>query len=449
VVETSGSVEFTDGARHRLAAQVGATLDPPFTIVTGEDGRAAVSHGQDRLNVSADSHVEVPQPAKAEKGLITRINQTLGSVLYQVEHRIQDSFEVDTPYLVSVVKGTTFNIHATPDDSTVTLIEGKLWVHTPDLKSEVILKPGQAAIKSRTGKGILVKDQEALSTLQRGPITVANDAGLMDDRDTGPAPTGGSLPGTVSSRTDQPSLLGGYAIQQDTGTAIPSTGTALSSQAALGLEGGVGGVSLSSKVGGTSLLETNAGVGNVSATATVGGGSALSLGASVGGVSVGASVGGGSLLDVGTSLGNVSATATVGGSSTLNLGANIGGASVDASVGGGSLLNAGTSLGGVSTAATVGGDTALNVGASVGGASTSASVGGGSLLNLGVNVGGTSTNLSVGGGSLLDIGSSTPATTTGSTGTATTAATSTATSPGITQIPVVGSVLGNVLKLGK
>ncbi|HKI81146.1 MAG TPA: FecR family protein, partial [Pseudodesulfovibrio sp.] len=175
VVEASGTVHIKSAAGADLGARAGTRLHTPFKIVTGAKGRAVISHGQDRVTVGPDSRSTVAQPTPSKTGLVTRIKEMLGSVLYHVQHRPHGDFQVDTPYLVSVVKGTTFNVHVTPDASTVALVEGKLWVYTPNGKFQRMLTPGQAAIKSVHSKGIMLKDQQSLSEPVRGPITVVGD----------------------------------------------------------------------------------------------------------------------------------------------------------------------------------------------------------------------------------------------------------------------------------
>jgi hypothetical protein len=181
IVEVTGLVTIQDvSGRDVTPLRPGLRLSSPLTVETGSDGRLVLAHGQDRVTVSPGAHFEIPLARAGGTGIVTWVKQTLGSLLYQVEHRTSGGFEVETPYLVSVVKGTTFNILVTSDASTVALIEGRLWVHTPDGKSELTLEPGQAAIKSAHGDKILLKDQQSLSAPVTGPIRVVHDNGYGD-----------------------------------------------------------------------------------------------------------------------------------------------------------------------------------------------------------------------------------------------------------------------------
>ena len=419
VAEVSGAVDIRDAINNKLGTQVGSQLDAPFTVVTGGDGHAVVTHGQDRLTVGPDSQLTVPQPTPTESGVITRIRQKLGSVLYHDEHRIKDSFEVDTPYLVSVVKGTTFNIRVTTDDTTVALIEGSLFVHTPDMKSELMLKPGQAAIKSRLREGIILKDQQSLSAPRRGPITVAKDGDVPAANTTNDK----SRSGALSSR-DKTS-------EQSSVTSIDN----IVNVDRLSANGDILPVTdLGSRVDGGNLLDLGTSVTRVSTNASINSGSLVDLGGSIGDVSTATSIGGSSVIDLGASVGNVSASSSIGGGSVVDLGATVGSVSASTSVGGSSVTDLSASVGNASVSTSIGGGGVVDLGASVGGISADVSVGGGSLIDLGSGVTGTSTTTNL-GGATATVAPATPTTTT--TTTTTTAATT-------SQIPILGPVINSV-----
>lgn len=182
IVEISGSVTITDEFGQRVKdAHEGIVLVPPVSMFTGSDGRLVLVHGQDHLTVSSNTRLDIPQSQSSDTSLITRIKQSLGSILYQVGHRLNGGFEVDTPFLVSVVKGTTFNILVTEDATTVALIEGQLLVHTPDSKLHLMLEPGQAAIKSEHDDRIILKDQQSRTAPVIGPVRVVDDSRTKSD----------------------------------------------------------------------------------------------------------------------------------------------------------------------------------------------------------------------------------------------------------------------------
>ncbi|HEY9099389.1 MAG TPA: FecR domain-containing protein [Thiobacillus sp.] len=285
----TGSVSVKGAAADgtALVASTGARLKAPFIVQTGADGGLTLTHDEDTLTIRPNTVTSVPTATATHSGITTRIRQSLGAVFYQVQHRVQDRFEVETPYLVSVVKGTTFNIHVTDLSTTVVLIEGRLLVHTPDMKSQVMLEPGQSATHTRQSEGILLKNQKTLSVPDTGPISVA-----IEGAPSLPVP----VVGTLLSNLD----LGGYTalnISPDLGSVdlgasltgalgIVDTGTAGSS---VGAHAGLttGGAGLSTSLGGG---------------ASIGGGGA-SIGGGGASIGVGASIGGGASVGVGASIG--------------------------------------------------------------------------------------------------------------------------------------------------
>jgi ferric-dicitrate binding protein FerR (iron transport regulator) len=61
---------------------------------------------------------------------MTRLVQWLGEAFFEVGHRSTPHFEVDTPYLAAIVKGTAFTVEVTHDDSAVAVSEGVVAVVT-------------------------------------------------------------------------------------------------------------------------------------------------------------------------------------------------------------------------------------------------------------------------------------------------------------------------------
>lgn len=199
VTAVSGEVRIEG---HADGMAVGDRLDAPFTVRTGPDGELRIARGEDRIDIGPVTEVEVAAPAAADEGPITRIRQALGSALYQVRHRMRNAFEVHTPHLVSVVKGTSFNILAARDATTVALVEGRLLVRTPDAGAEVFLDPGQAAIRAAGEDGIRVEDQREVSAPVRGPIRIARAEAHPPVRAGAAASHGGDRIGGVGTRQD-------------------------------------------------------------------------------------------------------------------------------------------------------------------------------------------------------------------------------------------------------
>src|SRR5437868_4865768 len=89
-------------------ASVRTQLSPGDELVTGATGRATLVKGADYIVVAPRSQLRVP--TTAEPTGFTRVIQTLGTLLFKVQHTGVPHFAVDTPMLAAVVKGTTFTV---------------------------------------------------------------------------------------------------------------------------------------------------------------------------------------------------------------------------------------------------------------------------------------------------------------------------------------------------
>src|SRR6185436_15913308 len=89
--------------------------------------------------------------------------------------------QVETPCLVSAVKGTVFNVLVRDDGATVSLQEGRLQVNSLDARQTVDLAPGDVAFAGRDGalKMLRVEVTDA-GTKTRESVATRGDAGTMD-----------------------------------------------------------------------------------------------------------------------------------------------------------------------------------------------------------------------------------------------------------------------------
>lgn len=236
VSNTFGSVSVNLQGKDETAltgVKVGDRLRTPFAVKTGDTGNLTVTHGDDRVSIGPNAHLVFPAKRQASAGNTVHIDQRLGSVLYKVEHRKKDTFSVETPYLVSVVKGTVFTITTSVEDTTVALMQGSLQVTTPDKQHELLLEPGQVAVKSRTGERILLLDEHKLSAPEEGPVTLDQHNGksqtAVDIRAlsmTGNTAT--QFTGDLSTDTSKLSSSGGE-LTSDVGDLVGTTTADLTS----------------------------------------------------------------------------------------------------------------------------------------------------------------------------------------------------------------------------
>ena len=108
VGKSSGEVWLTSTAAQQASLRQEDLVKPGDTIRTGRNGRVLLMRGEETILVSPNSVIGVP--AEKKEGLSTTIVQQAGSILLEVEKRNVQHFEVETPYLAAVVKGTQFRV---------------------------------------------------------------------------------------------------------------------------------------------------------------------------------------------------------------------------------------------------------------------------------------------------------------------------------------------------
>ncbi|MFK4517297.1 hypothetical protein ABIF20_004662 [Bradyrhizobium japonicum] len=166
VSKSSGEVWFAANGAQPVSLTQEGTLKAGDTIRTGRNGRVLLVRGEESIVISPNSVVGVP----AEKeGLSTTIIQQAGSILLEVEKRNVKHFEVETPYLAAVVKGTQFSVTVNAGSTKVGVLRGQ--VEVSDFKSGQIARvmPGQAATSFEHGKpGLSLSGAGTFNPIEHG-----------------------------------------------------------------------------------------------------------------------------------------------------------------------------------------------------------------------------------------------------------------------------------------
>ena len=138
VAESHGPAEVRHdrGAWQPLLS--GAVVAAASEIRTGPSAEVLLTRGNDRVRLKGQSYLELPAVAETEDGGITRLVQWLGQAVFEVDHRPDPHFEVDTPYLTAIVKGTSFAVDVTQDGSAVAVTEGVVAVGSPGGATTVV-----------------------------------------------------------------------------------------------------------------------------------------------------------------------------------------------------------------------------------------------------------------------------------------------------------------------
>ncbi|MCA6116580.1 FecR domain-containing protein [Bradyrhizobium sp. WSM 1738] len=167
VSKFSGEVWLTGSGVQQASLKQEDVLKPGDTVRTGRNGRVLLTRGDEVILVSPNSVLGVP--AQKKEGLATTIVQQAGSILLDVEKRNVKHFEVETPYLAAVVKGTQFRVTVNAGKTTVDVIRGQ--VEVADFKTGQIAQvmAGQHATAFANGKaGLSLGGTGTFSPIEHG-----------------------------------------------------------------------------------------------------------------------------------------------------------------------------------------------------------------------------------------------------------------------------------------
>ena len=167
VGKSSGEVWMTTSGAQQASLTQEELLKPGDTIRTGRNGRVLLVRGEETILVSPNSVIGLPTETK--DGLSTTILQQAGSVLLEVEKRNVKHFEVETPYLAAVVKGTQFRVTVNAASTSVDVLRGQ--VEVSDFKSGQIAQVmlGQHATAFAQGKpGLSLSGSGTLNPIEQG-----------------------------------------------------------------------------------------------------------------------------------------------------------------------------------------------------------------------------------------------------------------------------------------
>lgn len=166
----SGDVWITSSETQPVVLTDDAVLEPGDTIHTSRNGRVLLVRGSETILVSANSVVGIPkeQPEQKQEGFSTIIQQA-GSILLDVEKRNVQHFEVLTPYLAAVVKGTRFNVTVDNEGSHVEVIRGQVEVTDNKTGQYALINQDQTArVEVHGSAGLALSGSGALSPILQG-----------------------------------------------------------------------------------------------------------------------------------------------------------------------------------------------------------------------------------------------------------------------------------------
>lgn len=185
ISETTGAVQVSHAGMVKIGAR-GTSVAGGDTITTGPGGRAVLTRGTEYMMVAASSRLRLPQDEQATG--FTQVIQEVGNVVFMIKRKMTPHFEVKTPYLAAVVKGTTFSVSVSPQGASVQVLEGAVDVATKDGGAHDLLRPGNVAVVGAQDLHRMRVEADGLTRVLASPAA-APDAGQPTIADTGKSDT--------------------------------------------------------------------------------------------------------------------------------------------------------------------------------------------------------------------------------------------------------------------
>lgn len=195
VAKSSGEA-WIGSASHPASITQQVQLRPGDSIRTGRNGRVLLVRGQETILVSPNSAISLPEAGRPGQSTVI---QQAGTIMLDVEKRNVQHFEVETPYLAAVVKGTRFRVSVVGGQTKVDVVRGQVQVTDFRSGDHALVNPQQFARSSGGGaSGLKVGGGGELGTVLRGPAQASRVPSL-------PIPAGGLKPdaGAVPVRSTQ------------------------------------------------------------------------------------------------------------------------------------------------------------------------------------------------------------------------------------------------------
>lgn len=163
VTAVEGQAAVTLPTKAPQMLKLGAAIAPGSEVATEAGSRVTLTRGKTSMTLSPESRTKIP--FDSDQGQRTTIFQRFGSLLLQVDKRPEQHFEVQTPFLAAVVKGTTFTVDVGGTGASVHVSEGAVEVGALASGQVQLVRPGQTAI---VGEGPNASLEIRKSTTQQG-----------------------------------------------------------------------------------------------------------------------------------------------------------------------------------------------------------------------------------------------------------------------------------------
>lgn len=168
VSRVTGEVWIASAGAQKVSLTSASVVQAGDSIRTGRNGRVLLVRGEEVIMIAPGSEIAIPESSK--DGMATTIVQRTGSATFEVEKRNVQHFQVETPYLAAVVKGTRFQVSVAGNSARVNVTRGAVDVSDFRSGQHALVMPGQVARVSAIGtRGLAISGPGAHSPILQGP----------------------------------------------------------------------------------------------------------------------------------------------------------------------------------------------------------------------------------------------------------------------------------------
>jgi hypothetical protein len=273
VQKVTGKVVFTTPGARALALEPARILKRGDIVQTGANGRVRLARTSESVFIGPNTIASIAK--RPTPGMRTTVLLERGSSDFQIQKRSKAHFSVETPYLVAIVKGTTFKVNVGARSARVSVTEGRVQVKSLISGNYTDIVAGQTAIVNSAGE-LDVSGSGQQSPIYQGQPRAPMTLGLS---------VGGDGLGNLGIGSQL--AIGQTGVGVNTSASVSGSGVAAGVNANANVSGsGIGaGVNTSANVAGT-------GIGVGVSTNVGGGGLGLGVGVNVGGLGLGIGIGG-------------------------------------------------------------------------------------------------------------------------------------------------------------
>ncbi len=166
IMRVSGNVQLIEDGVALASFSESMAIRAGTGIRTGENGRIMLTHAGESMMITPNSTVTIPDTFK--KNGHSTLLQRRGTVLFEVENDQVRPFQVLTPYLAAVVKGTEFSVTLTPSKNFVEVAEGRVEVTEFRSGQTGLVSAGQSAVVETASEGLHVIGAGFLQPIRQG-----------------------------------------------------------------------------------------------------------------------------------------------------------------------------------------------------------------------------------------------------------------------------------------